>query len=138
MNTFCHRVFATQAQAIPQHLRLVLAGKQMKGVENCIAMQAEEERRMAAEEAARQEAEAEEGDPAVAQMRRVLGKTKSGAKVAEAVKQLEVEGGLAGKWKVLYEVSLPSQLMPGLTSISLHAVCCMCWCCRCLLHLLVS
>lgn len=44
------------------------------------------------------------GDPAVAQMRRVLNKTKSGAKVADAVKQLEVEGGLAGKWKVLYEV----------------------------------
>ena len=39
-------------------------------------------------------------------MRRVLNKTKSGAKVADAVKQLEVEGGLAGKWKVLYEVSI--------------------------------
>ena len=37
-------------------------------------------------------------------MRRVLSKTKSGAKVADAMKQLEVEGGLAGKWKVLYEV----------------------------------
>ena len=74
------------------------------------AQQAEEERRVAAaaeEEAARQEAEAAEGDPAVAQMRRVLNKTKSGAKVADAMKQLEVEGGLAGKWKVLYEVSIP-------------------------------
>ena len=39
-------------------------------------------------------------------MRRVLNKTKSGAKVADAMKQLEVEGGLAGKWKVLYEVSI--------------------------------
>lgn len=71
--------------------------------------QAEEEKRAAAaaeEEAARQEAEAAEGDPAVAQMRRVLNKTKSGAKVADAMKQLEVEGGLAGKWKVLYEVSI--------------------------------
>ena len=66
-------------------------------------LQAEEER-LAAEEAAKKEAEAAEGDPAVAQMRRVLSKTKSGAKVADAMKQLEVEGGLAGKWKVLYEV----------------------------------
>lgn len=64
--------------------------------------QAEEERR-AAEEKARLEAEAAEGDPAVAQMRRVLNKTKSGAKVADALKELEVEGGLAGKWRVLYE-----------------------------------
>jgi len=40
----------------------------------------------------------------VAQMRRVLNKTKSGAKVADALKELEVEGGLAGKWRVLYEV----------------------------------
>lgn len=40
----------------------------------------------------------------MAQMRRVLGKTKSGAKVADALKELEVEGGLAGKWRVLYEV----------------------------------
>lgn len=73
------------------------------------APQAEEERHAAAaaaEEAARQEAEAAQGDPAVAQMRRVLNKTKSGAKVADAMKQLEVEGGLAGKWKVLYEVSI--------------------------------
>lgn len=38
-------------------------------------------------------------------MRRVLNKTKSGAKVADALKELEVEGGLAGKWRVLYEVS---------------------------------
>ena len=67
-------------------------------------MQAEEEQR-AAEEAARLEAEAAEGNPAVAQMKRILNKTKSGAKVADAFKQLEVEGGLAGKWKVLYEVS---------------------------------
>ena len=37
-------------------------------------------------------------------MRRVLNKTKSGAKVADALKELEVEGGLAGKWRVLYEV----------------------------------
>ena len=66
--------------------------------------QAEEERR-AAEEAARLAAEAAEGDPAVAQMRRLLNRTKSGAKVADAFKQLEVEGGLAGKWRVLYEVS---------------------------------
>ncbi|KAL0041960.1 hypothetical protein WJX79_010367 [Trebouxia sp. C0005] len=66
------------------------------------AAQAEEERRAAAEKA-RLEAEAAEGDPAVAQMRRVLGKTKSGAKVADALKELEVEGGLAGKWRVLYE-----------------------------------
>ena len=36
----------------------------------------------------------------------MLNKTKSGAKVADAMKQLEVEGGLAGKWKVLYEVSI--------------------------------
>lgn len=80
------------------------------------AQQAEEEKRAAAaaeEEAARQAAEAEaaEGDPAVAQMRRVLNKTKSGAKVADAMKQLEVEGGLAGKWKVLYEVSIKSCLV---------------------------
>lgn len=40
----------------------------------------------------------------MAQMRRVLNKTKSGAKVADALKELEVEGGLAGKWRVLYEV----------------------------------
>lgn len=66
------------------------------------AAEAEEERR-AAEEKARLDAEAAEGDPAVAQMKRVLNKTKSGAKVADAMKQLEVEGGLAGKWKVLYE-----------------------------------
>lgn len=66
------------------------------------AAKAEEERR-AAEEKARLDAEAAEGDPAVAQMKRVLNKTKSGAKVADAMKQLEVEGGLAGKWKVLYE-----------------------------------
>lgn len=82
------------------------------------AQQAEEERRAAAaaeEEAARQEAEAAEGDPAVAQMRRVLNKTKSGAKVADAMKQLEVEGGLAGKWKVLYEVS--NLLLTGLVNI---------------------
>ena len=42
----------------------------------------------------------------MAQMRRVLNKTKSGAKVADALKELEVEGGLAGKWRVLYEVRL--------------------------------
>ena len=66
--------------------------------------QAEEERH-AAEEKARLEAEAAEGDPAVAQMRRVLNKTKSGAKVADALRELEVEGGLAGKWRVLYEVN---------------------------------
>ncbi|KAL3130990.1 hypothetical protein ABBQ38_000314 [Trebouxia sp. C0009 RCD-2024] len=74
--------------------------------EEAAAAKAEEERRAAAaaaEEAARQQAEAAEGDPAVAQMRRVLNKTKSGAKVADAMKQLEVEGGLAGKWRVLYE-----------------------------------
>lgn len=63
--------------------------------------QAEEERKTA-EEAAKQES-AE--DPAVAQMRRVLNKTKSGIKVADAFKQIEAEGGLAGKWRVLYEVS---------------------------------
>ncbi len=40
----------------------------------------------------------------MAQMRRVLNKTKSGAKVADALKEVEVEGGLAGKWRVLYEV----------------------------------
>lgn len=34
-----------------------------------------------------------------------MNKTKSGAKVADALKELEVEGGLAGKWRVLYEVS---------------------------------
>jgi hypothetical protein len=39
-------------------------------------------------------------------MRRVLNKTKSGAKVADALKELQVEGGLAGKWRVLYEVRL--------------------------------
>ena len=38
------------------------------------------------------------------QMRRVLNKTKSGIKVADAFKQIEAEGGLAGKWRVLYEV----------------------------------
>ena len=64
-------------------------------------VQAEEERK-AAEEAAKQE---QNEDPAVAQMRRVLNKTKSGIKVADAFKQIEAEGGLAGKWRVLYEVS---------------------------------
>ena len=38
------------------------------------------------------------------QMRRVLNRTKSGIKVADAFKQIEAEGGLAGKWRVLYEV----------------------------------
>lgn len=68
------------------------------------------------------DAEAAEGDPAVAQMKRVLNKTKSGAKVADAMKQLEVEGGLAGKWKVLYEVSLVLTLMALLhgSSLLLH------------------
>lgn len=64
-------------------------------------VQAEEERK-AAEEAAKQE---QNEDPAVAQMRRVLNKTKSGIKVADAFKQIEAEGGLAGKWRVLYAVS---------------------------------
>lgn len=66
------------------------------------AVQAEEERK-AAEEAAKQESGQ---DPAVEQMRRVLNKTKSGIKVADAFKQIEAEGGLAGKWRVLYEVGL--------------------------------
>lgn len=68
------------------------------------------------------DAEAAEGDPAVAQMKRVLNKTKSGAKVADAMKQLEVEGGLAGKWKVLYEVSVVLTLMALLhgSSLLLH------------------
>ena len=92
-------------------------------------MQAEEERK-AAEEAAKQEA-AE--DPAVAQMRRVLSKTKSGVKVADAFKQIEVEGGLAGKWRVLYEVShdnffnsaLHEHLMSLVSGVSFGKIGCM-------------
>ncbi len=84
------------------------------------SMQAEEERKAqeeAAKKVAADKAAAEKDDNPVAFLRNLMS-TKTPVQVATAAKELEVEGGPAGRIRVLFEVSYGHTLLPACTVIS--------------------